>query len=188
MAKTIRVVRPEHRLSARRNSESDAPLELIWSQRTANLATSKNGDPKVVYLNDTALTALRSLPIPINDGAPLFPIADPATISRSFRRACCRANIPNFKLHDMRHHFASAQVIADPDSGTARTPRPSRSEDDRALFAHFRRLPARGRRCRQYRCRERPTSSREEEQVATKKMAPIWHRPECAKLPSRKTL
>jgi integrase len=82
---------------------------IDWIRHTAALITTKNGEARTVYLNDTAMAALNSLPVRI-DGR-LFPFADHAAVSRAFRRACQRAKIENFKLHDLRHHFASAQTM-----------------------------------------------------------------------------
>jgi len=81
-----------------------------WVRHCAKLVTTKNGESRTLYFNDIAFAALRGLPVRI-DGK-LFPFADDATVSRAFRRACARAKIDNFKLHDLRHHFASAQSMA----------------------------------------------------------------------------
>jgi integrase len=83
--------------------------DINWTRRTANLRETKNGESRIVHLNDSAIEALRSLPVRI-DGR-LFPFADDAVISRSFRRACARAAVHDFRLHDLRHHFASAQAM-----------------------------------------------------------------------------
>jgi integrase len=83
---------------------------IDWNRRTATLTTSKNGESRVVNLNDTAFEALLSLPIRI-DGR-LFPFKDDAAVSRAFRRAIERAGIENFRLHDLRHSFASHMAMA----------------------------------------------------------------------------
>jgi integrase len=81
-----------------------------WARHTAALTSTKNGEARTIHFNETAFAALNSLPVRI-DGR-LFPFADHATVSRAFRRACKRAKVENFHLHDLRHHFASAQSMA----------------------------------------------------------------------------
>jgi integrase len=76
----------------------------------ATLTDTKNGETRHVRLNDTALDAIRSLPARL-DGR-LFPFKDAHSISRSFRRAVERAQIENFRLHDLRHCFASYLAMA----------------------------------------------------------------------------
>lgn len=80
---------------------------IDWSSPNpiATIAKTKNGDEGKVQLNETAMAALRSLPVRI-DGK-LFPFRDGGAVSRAFRRACKRAGISNFRLHDLRHAFAS---------------------------------------------------------------------------------
>ena len=82
---------------------------IDWKRRTAKLTATKNGEDRVVDLNDIAFEALNGLPVRI-DGR-LFPFADDAAVSRAFRRAIERAGIKDFKLHDLRHTFASHQVM-----------------------------------------------------------------------------
>jgi integrase len=90
-------------LSLTRNS-------IHWKRRTATLTVTKNGETRIVNLNETALEALRGLPVRL-DGK-LFPFSDDATVSRAFRRAVERAGIKNFKLHDLRHSFASWMAMS----------------------------------------------------------------------------
>jgi integrase len=83
---------------------------IDWANKIATLSHTKNGDARKVHLNDTAIDALRLLPIRF-DGR-LFPLKDAHTVSRSFRRAVERAGIEDFRLHDLRHTFASHQAMA----------------------------------------------------------------------------
>ena len=81
-----------------------------WANRVATLADTKNGEARYVYLNDAALEALRSLP-PRLDTTRLFPIG-PNQTTMLFHRAVKRAGIEDFRLHDLRHTFASYQAMS----------------------------------------------------------------------------
>ncbi len=83
--------------------------QIDWANRIATIAKTKNGEEGKVPLNETAMEALRSLPIRI-DGR-LFPFKDGDAVSTAFRRACERAGIKNFRLHDLRHTFASHHAM-----------------------------------------------------------------------------
>lgn len=74
------------------------------------LPQTKNGDGRIVYLNDLAKTALASVS---RDGArstdPVF-IGDsvtPENVSLAFLRACREVKILDFRFHDLRHTAAS---------------------------------------------------------------------------------
>jgi integrase len=84
---------------------------IDWTAKTAALSetVTKNGKSRVVFLNEAAFAALASLPTRI-DGR-LFPLG-PNQISIAFKRAVDRAEIADFRLHDLRHCFASAHVMS----------------------------------------------------------------------------
>ncbi len=82
---------------------------IDWTNGIANLDKTKNGEARHVPLNSAALGALRSLPARI-DGK-LFPFK-PNQVSVAFQRAVRRAGIETFRLHDLRHTFASYQAMA----------------------------------------------------------------------------
>jgi integrase len=81
-----------------------------WTNKFVTLEATKNGDARHVYLNGTAIETLRSLPARI-DSERLFPFG-PWQITMAFRRATKRAGIEDFRLHDLRHTFASYQAMA----------------------------------------------------------------------------
>lgn len=83
---------------------------IDWQNRMVTLEATKNGEARHVYLNDTAFEALRSLPARI-DSDRLFPF-EPNQVSMAFRRAAKRAKLEDFRLHDVRHTFASYQAMA----------------------------------------------------------------------------
>lgn len=80
-----------------------------WANQIATLADTKNGETRHVYLNEAAYEALKSLPTRI-DGR-LFPLG-PNQVTMLFVRAVKRAKLDNFRLHDLRHTFASYQAMS----------------------------------------------------------------------------
>jgi len=67
------------------------------------LPKTKNGDGRVVWLNDLAIGVLETLPA----GDPtdrVFPMdVEPEAVSLAFLRACRKIGVAVFKLHDLRH-------------------------------------------------------------------------------------
>jgi integrase len=94
----------------RRNEVLSLTRQSIdWANNIATLDTTKNGEARHVPLNDAALDALRGLPTRL-DGR-LLPFG-PNQVSVAFKRAVRRAGIEDFRLHDLRHTFASYQAMA----------------------------------------------------------------------------
>jgi integrase len=81
-----------------------------WLNRIATLETTKNGEKRHVFLNDVAIDALKSLPARL-DTDRLFPFG-PNQISMALRRVINRSGIVDFRLHDLRHTFASYQAMS----------------------------------------------------------------------------
>ncbi len=81
---------------------------IDWQNRIATLTDTKNGEPRHVYLNDAAFGALKALPVRL-DGR-LFTFG-PNQVSVALKRAVRRAKIENFRLHDLRHTFASYHAM-----------------------------------------------------------------------------
>jgi integrase len=84
-------------------------LQLKWDdvnleQGFALVRKDKRGKTKVVPLNSAAREVLKSLPR-LTDF--VFPAIDEDYLSQCFREACRSAGIMNFRLHDLRHSFAS---------------------------------------------------------------------------------
>jgi integrase len=70
------------------------------------LPQTKNGDGRIVYLNSAALDVLRSQPY-TGPMSLIFKDITPGMVSVTFRRLCRRLEIPDFRLHDLRHTAAS---------------------------------------------------------------------------------
>jgi integrase len=99
---------------ARRNEITQAKWEHIdWQKKTLLVPCSKSGRPRLIQLNSAALDLLRSLsreqgnafifPSPVT-GRPSASLHFPWTRIRK------RAGLTAFRLHDLRHSFASFLV------------------------------------------------------------------------------
>jgi len=84
-------------------------LDLDLSNGHVLLPQTKNGDGRVVYLNESASFALRSLHFgPETKSTDLmFPNVTPEQVSMAFQRACRSVGVLNFRFHDLRHTAAS---------------------------------------------------------------------------------
>jgi len=84
-------------------------LDVSLERGIILLPQTKNGDGRVVYLNQTAVEALRLLPLSI-DTKPTdrpFEGLTPTQVSQRFLRVCRKVNIHDFHFHDLRHTHAS---------------------------------------------------------------------------------
>jgi integrase len=86
-------------------------LALCWSdldlrRRTITLTHTKNNERRVIPINDTVAATLKAWPRAVGSDA-LFPELNGPMVTRSFWRACRKAEVPNLRLHDLRHTFAS---------------------------------------------------------------------------------
>jgi integrase len=99
---------------ARRNEITHAKWEQVnWNRRTLFVPCSKSGRARLIQLNSAALDVLRSVPhVPENDFIFPSPVTGRPSSSLHFPWTRIRANaaLENFRLHDLRHSFASFLV------------------------------------------------------------------------------
>ena len=81
-------------------------LRLRWehidlNRQTAHLPDTKNGESRTVPLSRTAVETLRALPRSIHGD--VFPGLTGEAIKRPFMRARRRAQLVDFRFHDLRH-------------------------------------------------------------------------------------
>ena len=101
---------------ARRNEVTFARWEhLDWERRSLLVPLSKSGRPRRIPLNGSALDLLRSIQ-PVAGNAYIFPSEVTGRPSASLHfpwdRIRRRAGLPDVRLHDLRHSFASFLVNA----------------------------------------------------------------------------
>jgi integrase len=99
---------------ARRNEVTQAEWSYIdWQRCTLFVPKSKNGQPRYIQLNSTAIELLKSVPR-TNRNLYIFPA--PTTgkpmphLFFPWDRIRKRAELQDFRLHDLRHSFASFLV------------------------------------------------------------------------------
>jgi len=96
---------------ARRNEITRAKWEYIdWQKNTLLVPCSKSGRPRLIQLNSAALDLLRLLPR--QPGNAFSPVTGRPSASLHFpwTRIRRRAGLTEFRLHDLRHSFASFLV------------------------------------------------------------------------------
>jgi len=114
-------------------------LKLKWDNVDLNhgfilLDDTKNGERREIPINDTLRNTLQVLPRYVNCSYVLYQVVDGVDgeghkikkaipygdIKKSFATAVKRANIHDFKFHDLRHTFASHLVMAGVDITTVK--------------------------------------------------------------------
>lgn len=84
-------------------------LDIDFKNGRLLLPQTKNGEGRIVYLNNTAKNALNSV---LGDAEPkptsrIFQSLKPEWVSVAFQRCCKAAGIHDFRFHDLRHTAAS---------------------------------------------------------------------------------
>lgn len=104
-------------------------VSLRWAQVRLDeerilLTETKNGSSRTVHLNSKALAVLRELEVARHDSIRtaesehVFPSREKARkehlfdLRKTFAAVCREAGIENFRLHDLRHTFASMAVMS----------------------------------------------------------------------------
>ena len=84
-------------------------LDVDLSNRRALLPQTKNGEGRIIYLNQSAQTVIRSLPFEASTKSTdrLFPGVNADWLSQSFAKVCRGLQIEDFRFHDLRHTAAS---------------------------------------------------------------------------------
>jgi integrase len=87
--------------------------DLGFTAKTITVRHSKNNEPKVIPMNRTLYEELRQRPQHLHF-AYVFcnSQGDPYDeVKRSFKTACRKAGVHEFRFHDLRHTFASHLVM-----------------------------------------------------------------------------
>src|SRR5262245_20056043 len=99
---------------ARRNEITHARWDYLdWEKRTLLVPVSKSGKPRSIALNATAMEMLRAI---YRDRTSPYVLPSPVTGEPSpslffpWQRIRTRAGLPDLRLHDLRHSFASFLV------------------------------------------------------------------------------
>jgi integrase len=99
---------------ARRNEITFAKWEFVdWKNKTLLVPKSKSGRARVIALNQSAMALLSAVPrLPGNDYVFPSPVTGKPSASLYFPwdRIRSRAKLPDVRLHDLRHSFASFLV------------------------------------------------------------------------------
>lgn len=96
-----------------------ANFDTATSAQRLILPQTKNGESRVVYLNEIAQMAISMLER--KQSGKLFPDVNNNQVTTAFRRAAKKAGIENFRFHDLRHTTASWLRMSGADIHTVAT-------------------------------------------------------------------
>jgi len=86
-------------------------LDLDLPNQRILLPQTKNGEGRIVYMNQLAMTVMMSLSLSVDGNssptARLFNDVTPDRITATFRKVCGKLKIEDFRFHDLRHTAAS---------------------------------------------------------------------------------
>lgn len=102
-------LRPAVQLAIETAMRQGELLSLTWAnvdteKRVAYLAITKNGTSRAVPLSSRAIAVLAGLPKDIKGR--VIPV-EKQTLHSAFKTACSRANLEDFRWHDLRHESLS---------------------------------------------------------------------------------
>jgi len=81
-------------------------IDIDFQNGRIFIPKSKNGDSRIIYLNNSAVAVLKSL-TQTKAVDLLFPHLEGPAVSMAFSRACRGLQISDFRFHDLRHTAAS---------------------------------------------------------------------------------
>jgi integrase len=94
--------------------------DIDFKERRIILEKTKNNERRAIPMNDTLYQVLQSLPVHLH-AEKVFPDINGNMVTVTFKRACKRAGIEDFRFHDLRHSFASYLTMGGENLRTVQT-------------------------------------------------------------------
>lgn len=100
-------------------------LSLRWSdldfrEKRITVEKTKNNERRIIYMNDTVYNELKALPVLLHNNM-VFPGVNGDMLTNAFIRLCKKIGIHDFRLHDLRHTFASHLIMSGANIRTVQT-------------------------------------------------------------------